>query len=120
MWIDTDNVVEIAIYREWDGWNTIAEPAMQASVSMFNSAWDSEMESIENSTLERKWDRQLHNLFGKEDVSHKNTGIQGLMAEVVEVQRLLSEAAAIVTMPSEEDAIPSESDASSVEHNLLL
>lgn len=92
-WISTSNTVEIAIYREWKGFNTRPAPVIQASVSMFNPDWDAEMDSIEHTTQERKWDRQLHNFFGKDGVSHKNTGLSGLMTEVREVQRLLSDAA---------------------------
>lgn len=91
MWLHTGNVVEIAIYREWDSEKTT--PHMQASVSMFNPDWDSEMASMEDHTEGRNWDAQLHNFFGKDGVSHLNTGLKGLVHEIREVQGLLSEAA---------------------------
>ena len=97
MWVNTSNIIEIAIYREWDGCNTKRAPAMQASVSMFNPDWDSEMESVENHMEGRNWDYQLHNFFGKDGVSHKNTGLSGLIHEIRDVQGLLSEAAKVYT-----------------------
>ena len=106
MWTQTSNVIEVAIYREWDGYNTKREPAVQASVSMFNPDWDSEMESVENHTEGRNWDHQLHNFFGKEGVSHKTTGLSGLIHEIREVQGLLSEAAKVCT-PLEKPSIRS-------------
>lgn len=116
MWINTHNVIEIALYREWNGWNTNPEPVMQASVSMFNADWDTEMESIENTTLERKWDQQLHNFFGQYGVSHKNTGLLGLVTEIREVQGFLSDAAATIPPHSVKASIP---DATPTQEELL-
>jgi len=82
MWVNTSNIIEVAIYREWEGCNTKREPMMQASVSMFNPDWDSEMESVEHHTEPRNWHPQLHNFFG--------TGLQGLIHEIREVQDLLA------------------------------
>jgi hypothetical protein len=94
-WIQTSTVVEIAIYREWSGYKTKEGPLMQASVSMFNPDWDTEMDSIENTTLERKWGRELQNFFGKEGIGHKNAGLQGLKAEIQVIQDLLSDAVTV-------------------------
>jgi hypothetical protein len=90
MRINTSNIIEIAIYREWEGYSTKRAPVMQASVSMFNPDWDSEMESVEAHTEIRKWDHQLHNFFRKDGVSHKNTGLSRLIHEIREVQDLLA------------------------------
>ena len=105
MWINTGNIVEIAIYREWKGCNTKPAPAMQASVSIFNPDWDSEMVSIENTTTERIWDRSLHNFFGKDGVSHNNMGLSCLIAEIREIQHHLHDAAIACTPSFEEEDI---------------
>ena len=99
-WIQTANVVEVAIYREWYGFDTRPEPKMQASISMFNPDWDTEMGSIENTTFERQWDEQLSNFFGKKEAG-KRSGLKGFMIEIREVQRLLSDAAIVVTSMNE-------------------
>lgn len=89
-WTNSANIVEIAIYREWPGCDTRRAPAMQASVSMFNPDWEAHMDSIENTSLDRKWDPEMHNFFGKEGVGHRITGLRGLIAEIREIQQLLS------------------------------
>jgi hypothetical protein len=102
---DSGYIVEIAVYREWIGYNTTGEPRMLSSVSMFHPAWDDEMDSIENTTRERNWDPQLRCFFERENQSG---GIQKFMEDVVFIQGLLSDAARVpkepqtVLPPSEE------------------
>ena len=95
--ISSSNVIEIAIYREWAGINTNPAPKMSASISMFNPDWDTEMRSIENTTSERQWDRDLHNFFGKEE-PNTCSGLTELLVDIHEVQRLLCQAAMAVTV----------------------
>ena len=88
---DSGFVVEVAIYRTWgQGQSTKAKPAMASSVSMFHPDWDLEMESIENTTKERSWDRRLRNFFepgmGRED------GLEHFLLEVQNIQGFLSAA----------------------------
>ena len=86
---DSGNIVEIAVYREWNGYNTTGEPKMLSSVSMFHPVWDDQMNSIENTTSEREWDPELKCFFGKD----QSGGIRKLMEDVVLIQGLLSDAA---------------------------
>lgn len=83
-------IVEIAVYREWNGYNTSGEPKMLSSVSMFHPVWDDQMDSIENTTRERDWDRQLNCFFERQD---QGGGIRKFMEDVILIQGLLSDAA---------------------------
>lgn len=86
---DSGYIVEIAVYREWNGYNTKAQPKMLSGVSMFHPVWDAEMGSIENTTFSRNWDPQLNCFFGQ----GQNGGIQKFLEDVVLIQGLLSDAA---------------------------
>jgi hypothetical protein len=86
---DSGYVVEIAIYREWNR-STRVEPAMASSVSMFHPNWDLEMESIENTTKERAWDRQLKNFF--EPGTGRENGLEHFLLEVQNIQGFLGAA----------------------------
>lgn len=49
-------IIEIAIYRTWEGEKTSDEPKMESSVSIYHPYWDDEMESIESKATEvRQW-----------------------------------------------------------------
>ncbi|KAL5315570.1 hypothetical protein ACEPPN_016438 [Leptodophora sp. 'Broadleaf-Isolate-01'] len=61
--LDSGFFVELAIFREWLGANTMGEPTMKASVSMFHPEWDTHMESIEHTTRIRDFGTGLTNLF---------------------------------------------------------
>jgi hypothetical protein len=87
---DSGYIVEIAVYREWNGYNTAGEPKMLSSVSMFHPVWDDQMDSIENTTRERNWDPQLNCLFERKD---QGGGIRKFMEDVVLIQGLLSDSA---------------------------
>jgi len=87
---ETGYIVEIAVYREWDGCNTAKEPKMLSSVSMFHPVWDGQMDSIEYTTKERDWDRQLRCFFEGPD---QNGGIPKFMEDVILIQGLLTDAA---------------------------
>ncbi|KAG4433903.1 hypothetical protein IFR05_010600 [Cadophora sp. M221] len=63
---DSGFFVELAIFREWLGANTMAEPTMKASVSMFHPEWDIHMESIEDTTRIRDFGPGLVNLFNNQ------------------------------------------------------
>lgn len=82
-------IVEIAVYREWCGYNTAGAPKMLSSVSMFHPVWDDQMGSIENTTRSRNWDAELNCFFGEDE----GGGIRKFMEGVVLIQGLLSEAA---------------------------
>jgi hypothetical protein len=88
---DSGYVVDIAIYRSWDGSNTLVEPAMATSVSMFHQAWDWEMESIENTTKERGWNKTLSHFFDN-GLTQEGCGLQSLLAEIEVIQGFLSSA----------------------------
>lgn len=89
--VQTGNVVEIAIYREWPGCDTRGVPTTEASVSMLHPNWEDEMQSIEHmTTSERSWDRDMINFFGKEESTERRAGLPALFADVREVQRLLA------------------------------
>ena len=85
---DSGYIVEIAVYREWSGYNTTGPPKMLSSVSMFHPVWDDQMGSIENTTRARNWDPQLSCFFGE----HESGGTRKFMEEVVLMQGLLSDA----------------------------
>ena len=78
--IDSDYIIEIAIYRTWEGWNTNATPKLESSVSMYHPFWDYNMEETKNTTKQREWDRELKCFFPvpepKEDVGPKEPGKQ--------------------------------------------
>jgi hypothetical protein len=86
---DSGYIVEIAVYREWNGYNTAGEPKMLSSVSMFHPCWDDQMGSIENTTRERNWDPKLKCFFGED----QSGGIRKFIEDVVLIQGLLSDAA---------------------------
>jgi hypothetical protein len=86
---DSGYIVEIAVYREWNGYNTTGEPKMLSSVSMFHPIWDDHMNSIENTSSEREWDPELNCFF----VQDQSGGIPKFMEDVVLIQALLSDAA---------------------------
>lgn len=56
-------LVELAIYREWFGANTVGEPVMHTGVSMFHPAWETQMEAIEHTTRVREFGPGLVHLF---------------------------------------------------------
>lgn len=93
---DSGYIVDIAVYREWSGYNTTGEPRMLSSVSMFHPVWDNEMDSIENTTRERNWDPKLRCFFEGENQSG---GIHKFMEDVAFIQGLLSDAATVSNQP---------------------
>ena len=86
MLIDSGYIVEIAIYRIWQGSNTKVAPRMAAGVSMFHRSWDTEMASIEGSVGERGWTKDLVNFFDGE------RGLKGFIDEVDNIQGHLIDA----------------------------
>ncbi len=83
-------VIEIAIYRGWDGSNTRDEPTVQAAVSLFHPNWDTQMEAIEHTTRVRNFGPGLRNLFhnGTDD----GEGIEDFLTEVETIQGFLADA----------------------------
>lgn len=53
---DSGYIVEIAIYRQWEGNNTNATPAMKSGINLFHPMWDSALESIEKTSGAREWE----------------------------------------------------------------
>jgi hypothetical protein len=96
MWTSSGNVIEVSIYRVWDGCNTSSEPKINASLSAFNPRWDLEMASVENTTSIRDWDRQLKNFFGeggeKRHEEGGNRGLARLLDEIEIIQGFLKDA----------------------------
>ena len=90
MFKESGYCVETSIYREWDGNNTKREPTILAGVSLFHSDWDSEMESIEGTTKERKWDRELSTFFRPSRAPAD--GLAEFLDAVRQIQGLLSDA----------------------------
>lgn len=87
---DSGYIVEIAIYRTWDGEKTSGEPEMASSVSLYHPYWDDEMESIESKATEvRQWDSSLSHFFVH---GFQVEGIPALRDEIAVVQGFLSAA----------------------------
>lgn len=92
---DSGYIVEIAIYRTWNGSATAVEPVVEASVSMFHPEWEFAMESIERTTRVRDFGGPgLKHLFpDSEPVSPvMTTGMELFFEEIMAVQALLVEA----------------------------
>lgn len=73
-------IVEIAIYRTWQGNSTREEPNFAGSVSLFHQDWDLQTESIENTTKERNWPWDLSNFF--DNSGGGKTGLPNFISEV--------------------------------------
>lgn len=86
MLVDSGHIIEIAIYRQWEGVATQGAPKMAAGVSLFHPLWDSEMASIEGSLRGRDWKPDLLNFFDN------GTGLRGLINEVETIQGYLLDA----------------------------
>ena len=91
MFKESGYVIEISIYREWENRNTSPDPTVLAGVSLFHRNWDLEMESIEGTTKERKWDPQLRNFLPTRPA--ETDGVSHFFDAVRQVQGFLSEAA---------------------------
>ena len=95
-------IIEIAIYRSWQGCEVVGRnPKIQTSVSLYHRVWDEETGttlrrferlelisavSIENTTNERSWDRDLKCFFERK---YQIGGIQGFLDHVVSIQDML-------------------------------
>lgn len=86
---DSGYIIEIAIYRTWEGDNTSEEPKMASSVSLYHPSWDLTTESIEMTTKVRGWDKSLSHFFDNGD---RVGGLQTLMDEIGTIQGFLSAA----------------------------
>ncbi|EHK96868.1 hypothetical protein M7I_7409 [Glarea lozoyensis 74030] len=83
-------VVEIAVYRGWVGSDTRPEPEIRLGVTMYHPVWDYSMQSIEDTTEVRDWDKDLTQFFNNgEEGSH---GIPYFLTEVDLIKSYLSEA----------------------------
>ena len=86
---DSNFVVDVSIYREWNRTYTNPEPKLMTSVSMFHRGWESAMEAIA-STANRDWDTELRTFFP----NHKGKdGLRVFLDDVQWVQELLSRTA---------------------------
>jgi len=100
-------VIEIAIYRSWQGCDVVGrDPEIQTSVSLYHRVWDEETGqghpvnlnsmkltsavSIENTTHDRSWDRDLKCFF---EQKYQIGGIEGFLDHVVFIQDMLVNAA---------------------------
>jgi hypothetical protein len=59
---------------------------------MFHPQWDLDMDSIENTTNERIWDRGLHTFFDN-GIDQDSNGFENFLAEVKTIQGFLCDAA---------------------------
>jgi len=86
--IDSGSVVEISIYRTWQGRNTKIEPVVETSVSMFHQDWEWQ---LAETTDVRDWegDEFLSPLFS--NGTRDKTGIEQFFHEVGEIQSDLSD-----------------------------
>lgn len=86
--------IDLTIYREWystnDQPNATLEPVIKAGVSMYHPQWDSEMLSIEETTIQRFWDDQLSQLFDTGPRERPGHVIDHFLGEVDYVAGLLS------------------------------
>jgi len=93
---DSDYIVEISIYRSWQGKYTTLPPKMAASVCMFRKSWDMAMESIEKTVKTRKWDKNLENFIGVKPplegkTPSQKSGLEDFVDEVQTIQGLLAD-----------------------------
>jgi len=84
--IESGSIVEITIYRTWNGRNTAAQPMIEASVSMFHQDWEWQLDGSETV---RNWDKHLTPLFSNSTPTR--TGIQSFLEEVDQIQGYLSD-----------------------------
>jgi hypothetical protein len=96
-------VIEIAIYRTWYQ-NTNSEPETDARVSMFHPQWDLDMESIENTTNQRIWDRGLNTFFDN-GIEQDSNGFENFLAEVETIQGFLCDAANETEIEADQEAV---------------
>lgn len=85
--IDSGCVVEISIYRTWQGRNTKIEPVVETSVSMFHQDWEWQ---LAETTDVRDWDELLTPLFSNGTTD--KTGMEQFFQQVGEIQSDLSDA----------------------------
>lgn len=106
---DSDYIVEISIYRSWQGKYTTLPPKMAASVCMFRKTWDNEMESIQKTVKTRKWNKNLENFIGVKPplegkTPSQKSSLEDFIDEVQTIQGLLAD----VLTKTEKDTISSE------------
>jgi hypothetical protein len=96
---ESEYVVEIAIYRRWGNHQRAhLKPELQSSVSLYHRVWDEQTASIEGSTDERKWDRQLKVFFNQE---HQIGGLECFLDRVTDIQDMLARADSVGRAQSE-------------------
>jgi hypothetical protein len=85
--VESGCIVEISIYRTWNGHDTKTEPVIETSVSMFHQDWEWQ---LAKTTDVRDWDDHLTPLFSNGTTD--KTGIAVFFEEVGEIQSDLSDA----------------------------
>lgn len=85
--VESGCIVEISIYRTWEGRDTRGEPTVETSVSMFHESWKWHLDATNE---KRDWDAYLTPLFSN-GTNDKN-GIEAFFSEVGEIQSDLSDA----------------------------
>lgn len=76
--------VDVAVYREWEGCNTMSEPRIMSSVSLSHPSWDYEMQSNEATTRVRDWREDMSNFFDP-----ATGGFDGFVADIRLLHSLL-------------------------------
>lgn len=96
--LQSDYILEIAIYRSWtrDEWKQSPKPApkVESSITMYHPFWDFEMVETKNTAKIRTWDKELNCFFpvpedaGGETSAWKG-GLQGLLYEARAIKEML-------------------------------
>lgn len=89
--ITSGYIVEIAIYRSWEGNNTKVKPEMEASVSLYHPSWDTALENIVKTSAMRDWagDATLAQFYNN-SATDEGCGVEAFRDAVEIIQELLS------------------------------
>jgi hypothetical protein len=84
-------IVEIAIYRKWEGHSTQGTPKLEAGVILYHPAWESALEDISRLPAGRHWisDAKLTPFYDN-GIGAENCGIGAFREAVGTIRDLLS------------------------------
>lgn len=88
---DSGYIVDISIYRSWEGGDLTGIPEMKSGMSFYHPSWESATENIEKSSFDRGWDSSLSHFFDN-GFTPESRGIKTFRTEVEIVQGFLSAA----------------------------
>jgi len=84
-------IVEVAVYREWEGHNTQSTPKLAAGVSLYHPAWEPALEDISKLPDSREWasDATLAPFYNN-GIDTESCGIEAFREAIENVQELVS------------------------------